>query len=126
RAALQLGGGENAGGFVIVTQAGSQVFGALVDNVFHTEEIVIKPMSSKLRHIGMFSGMTILGDGAVVMVIDPGVLAQSLAGVAVAKRGIEQYRRARTEIAARRSVAFDLSSGIGAAQGGAAGNRQPH
>jgi len=30
-------------------------------------------MSSKLRHIGMFSGMTILGDGAVVMVIDRGV-----------------------------------------------------
>jgi two-component system chemotaxis sensor kinase CheA len=85
RAALQLGGGENAGGFVIVTQAGSQVFGALVDNVFHTEEIVIKPMSSKLRHIGMFSGMAILGDGAVVMVIDPGVLAQSLAGVALSQ-----------------------------------------
>ena len=85
RAALQLAGGENAGGFVIVTQAGSQVFGALVDNVFHTEEIVIKPMSSKLRHIGMFSGMTILGDGAVVMVIDPGVLAQSLAGVALSQ-----------------------------------------
>jgi two-component system chemotaxis sensor kinase CheA len=48
--------------------------------VSHTEEIVIKPMSSKLRHIGLFSGMTILGDGAVVMVIDPSVLAQSFAG----------------------------------------------
>lgn len=65
---------------MVVTQAGSQVFGAVVDNVFHTEEIVIKPMSSKLRHIGVFSGMTILGDGAVVMVIDPNVLVQSFAG----------------------------------------------
>ena len=81
-AALRLGGGEAAGGFVVVTQAGSQVFGAVVDNVFHTEEIVIKPMSSKLRHIEVFSGMTILGDGAVVMVIDPNVLAQSVAGAA--------------------------------------------
>ena len=79
-AALRLGGGEAAGGFVVVTQAGSQVFGAVVDNVFHTEEIVIKPMSSKLRHIGVFSGMTILGDGAVAMVIDPNVLVQSFAG----------------------------------------------
>jgi two-component system, chemotaxis family, sensor kinase CheA len=35
-------------------------------------------MSSKLRHIAMFSGMTILGDGSVIMVIDPNVLAQSL------------------------------------------------
>jgi two-component system, chemotaxis family, sensor kinase CheA len=76
--ALQLGNDDPANGFVVVTQAGSQIFGAVVDNVFHTEEIVIKPMSSKLRHIAIFSGMTILGDGSVIMVIDPNVLAQSL------------------------------------------------
>jgi two-component system chemotaxis sensor kinase CheA len=76
--ALQLGTGDDAKGFVVVTQAGSQMFGAVVDNVFHSEEIVIKPMSSKLRHIGIFSGMTILGDGSVIMVIDPSVLAQPL------------------------------------------------
>ncbi len=75
---LQLGTGECAGGFVVVMQSGSQLFGAVVDNLFHTEEIVIKPMSSKLRHTGLFSGMTILGDGSVVLVIDPNVLAQSL------------------------------------------------
>lgn len=80
--ALQLGTGDDANGFVVVTQAGSQIFGAVVDNVFHTEEIVIKPMSSKLRHIAIFSGMTILGDGSVIMVIDPNVLAQSLGSAA--------------------------------------------
>jgi two-component system chemotaxis sensor kinase CheA len=53
--------------------------------VFHTEEIVIKPMSAKLRHIGLFSGMTILGDGAVVMVIDPTILAQSFTGAALSR-----------------------------------------
>src|SRR5215207_3740196 len=37
-------------GFVVVTQVGRQRFGILVDGVFHTEEIVVKPMSSKLRH----------------------------------------------------------------------------
>jgi len=76
--ALQLGSGDPANGFVIVTQSGGQIFGAVVDNVFHTEEIVIKPMSSKLRHIAIFSGMTILGDGSVTMVVDPNVLTQSL------------------------------------------------
>jgi two-component system, chemotaxis family, sensor kinase CheA len=76
--ALRLGTGDAANGFVVVTQAGGQIFGAVVDNVFHTEEIVIKPMSSTLRHIAIFSGMTILGDGSVIMVIDPNVLAQSL------------------------------------------------
>ncbi|HTB04123.1 MAG TPA: chemotaxis protein CheA, partial [Bradyrhizobium sp.] len=48
-------------GFIVVTQVGSQTFGIVVDGVFHTEEIVVKPMSTKLRHIDMFSGNTILG-----------------------------------------------------------------
>ncbi|GCC47567.1 hypothetical protein chiPu_0031532, partial [Chiloscyllium punctatum] len=47
-------------GFIVVTQVGSQTFGIVVDGVFHTEEIVVKPMSTKLRHIDMFSGNTIL------------------------------------------------------------------
>jgi two-component system chemotaxis sensor kinase CheA len=76
---LRLDTSNAAGAFVVVMQTGNQLFGAIVDNLFHTEEIVIKPMSSKLRHIGMFSGMTILGDGSVTLVIDPNVLAQSLA-----------------------------------------------
>ena len=50
----------------MVIQVGSQIFGIVVDSVFHTEEIVVKPMSSMLRHIGMFSGNTILGDGSVI------------------------------------------------------------
>jgi two-component system, chemotaxis family, sensor kinase CheA len=65
-------------GFIVVTQVGNQTFGIVVDGVFHTEEIVVKPMSTKLRHIGMFSGNTILGDGAVIMIIDPNGIAQAL------------------------------------------------
>src|SRR5262249_25436758 len=53
------GAGEAADGFIVVTQVGSHTFGIVVDGVFHTEEIVVKPMSSKLRHIAMFSGNTI-------------------------------------------------------------------
>ncbi len=75
-------GGKAAGdvesGFIVVTQVGSQIFGIVVDKVFHTEEIVVKPMSSKLRHIAMFSGNTILGDGSVIMIIDPNGAAQAL------------------------------------------------
>ena len=36
----------------------------------------MKPMSSKLRHIPLFSGNTILGDGAVVLIIDPNGIAR--------------------------------------------------
>jgi len=65
-------------GFIVVTQVGSQTFGVVVDAVFHTEEIVVKPMSSMLRHIPMFCGNTILGDGSVIMIIDPNGIAQKL------------------------------------------------
>jgi len=78
RESLRLGQAQRDDGFVVVTQVGSQVFGTVVDGVFHTEEIVIKPMSSKLRHIGAFSGTTILGDGSVIMIIDPNGIAQTL------------------------------------------------
>src|SRR6185312_10431848 len=65
-------------GYVVVIQVGSQTFGLVVDGVFHTEEIVVKPMSSKLRNIPMFSGNTILGDGSVIMIVDPNGVAQAL------------------------------------------------
>ncbi len=81
---LCLGKCDNEAGFVVVMQAGNQVFGAVVDGVFHTEEIVIKPMSSKLRHIPAFSGTTILGDGSVIMIIDPNGVAQALGRVVTA------------------------------------------
>src|SRR6185295_446702 len=56
---LKIDGGEVSepeNGFIVVTQVGSHTFGIVVDGVFHTEEIVVKPMSTKLRHIAMFSG----------------------------------------------------------------------
>jgi two-component system, chemotaxis family, sensor kinase CheA len=76
---------EVENGFIVVTQVGSQMFGIVVDAVFHTEEIVVKPMSSKLRHIPMFAGNTILGDGSVIMIIEPNGVAQSI-GSAVSAR----------------------------------------
>lgn len=66
-------------GFIVVMQVGSQRFGVVVDGVFHTEEIVVKPMSSMLRNLTMFSGNTILGDGSVIMIIDPNGVASAMA-----------------------------------------------
>ncbi len=82
RLSTLLGAGEKdvESGFIVVTQVGSQTFGIVVDAVFHTEEIVVKPLSSRLRHIAMFSGNTILGDGAVIMIIDPSGVAQAFGG----------------------------------------------
>lgn len=65
-------------GFIVVMQVGNQTFGLVVDAVFHTEEIVVKPMSSMLRHLSMFSGNTILGDGSVIMILDPNGIANAI------------------------------------------------
>ncbi|HEV7457209.1 MAG TPA: chemotaxis protein CheW [Roseococcus sp.] len=63
--------------FVVVTQVGAQLFGIVVDRVFDTEEIVVKPVAPILRHITMFSGNTILGDGSVIMILDPNGIARA-------------------------------------------------
>ena len=96
-------------GFIVVTQVGSQTFGIVVDGVFHTEEIVVKPMSTKLRHIDMFSGNTILGDGAVIMIIDPNGIAKALgaSGCRFATRSPRRTRPAR-----QRRRATDLAAGV--------------
>jgi two-component system chemotaxis sensor kinase CheA len=76
-----LGGEAGAGadaGFVVVMHAGKQTFGILVDKVLNTEEIVVKPMSRPLRQIPMFSGNTILGDGSVIMILDPDGLQRAV------------------------------------------------
>jgi two-component system chemotaxis sensor kinase CheA len=77
-------------GFIVVTQVGTQTFGIVVDGVFHTEEIVVKPMSTKLRHITMFSGNTILGDGSVIMIIDPNGIARSVGTSTTANAAAEE------------------------------------
>ena len=63
--------------YIVVTQIGSYLFGIIVDKVFDTEEIVVKPVSRILKHIEMFSGNTILGDGSVIMILDPAGIAKA-------------------------------------------------
>ncbi|MCG8491843.1 MAG: chemotaxis protein CheW, partial [Sneathiellales bacterium] len=61
--------------FIIVSQVGAYTFGIVVDRVFDTEEIVVKPVAPILRDLSIFSGNTILGDGSVIMILDPNGIA---------------------------------------------------
>ncbi len=63
--------------YIVVTQVGANLLGIIVDRVFDTEEIVVKPVAPILRHITMFSGNTILGDGSVIMILDPNGIARA-------------------------------------------------
>jgi two-component system chemotaxis sensor kinase CheA len=86
--------------FVVVVQVGSYSFGVVVDRVFDTEEIVVKPVAPILRGIPIFSGNTILGDGSVIMILDPNGVAAISGAVAVtdiAHVDEEQQRESRSE-----------------------------
>lgn len=83
--------------FIVVTQVGTYSFGIIVDRVFDTEEIVVKPVAPILRHISMFSGNTILGDGSVIMILDPNGIAAATGEVAMAAA------KQSAEMAAQRS-----------------------
>ena len=57
-----------------VLRADGREFGLVVDGVFDTEEIVVKPLPDALRAGGVYAGATIRGDGQVALILDvPGL-----------------------------------------------------
>ncbi len=91
--------------FVLVTQVGASTFGIVVDRVFDTEEIVVKPVAPILRGNPFYAGNTILGDGSVIMILDPnGISAAAgqgkaaMAAAAAAQSAGAQREGARTSL----------------------------
>ncbi len=55
---------------VAVLQADDLKFGLIFDEVYETQEIVVKPLGSLVKQIQAFAGATILGDGSVALILD--------------------------------------------------------
>ena len=67
---------------IAVLHADGVTVGLVVDTIEASQEIVVKPLGEPLRQISVFAGATILGDGAVALILDvPGLARQ--AGLAV-------------------------------------------
>ncbi|GAB5407539.1 MAG: chemotaxis protein CheA [Aureliella sp.] len=62
---------------IIVLRADGKQFGLVVDKTIDTEEIVVKPPDEHIKSISVYSGMTIMGDGQVALIIDVIGLAKS-------------------------------------------------
>ena len=71
--------------YIVVTQVGAYSFGIIVDRIYDAEEIVVKPTAGPLRDIALFAGNTILGDGSVIMILDPNGIAQTTGEISVAE-----------------------------------------
>ncbi len=80
---------ETRDGFVVVLRIGSARFGLLVETIADVQEIVIEPLVSALARLGVFSGQTILGDGSVVLILDPAALLEHAGLQRLAERPAE-------------------------------------
>ncbi|MEB3701749.1 Chemotaxis protein CheA [Candidatus Bealeia paramacronuclearis] len=89
--------------YVLIVQVGSYYFGIVVSEVFDTQEIVVKPVSPLLQGINVYAGNTILGDGSVVMILDP-------KGVILRKGEIDLTDRGAEDLNDRKTFAEDLTS----------------
>jgi len=61
---------------IVVLQADDRQFGLVVDEINDVAEIVVKPLGRHLKAISCFAGATIMGDGAVALILDALGLAQ--------------------------------------------------
>jgi two-component system chemotaxis sensor kinase CheA len=77
---LHLGPSATIEGNIVVCQVGELRFGLVVDEVFDTQEIVVKPVGRLVKHLTTYAGCTITGDGRVIMILDTAGIA-SLAAV---------------------------------------------
>lgn len=61
---------------VIVLKLGSKVFGLVVDSIYDDEEILVKPLPKHIKDCKCYSGVTIMGDGSIALILDPQGLSE--------------------------------------------------
>ncbi len=76
---------------IAVINSGAVRYGLVVSGFHDTEEIVVKPLGRHVKHLTEYAGATILGDGAVALIIDAAGLADKaeLASVSASARALE-------------------------------------
>ena len=84
---------------IVVVTTGSMSYGLVVGGFHDTEEIVVKPLGRRLKHLREYSGATILGDGSVALILDiAGVAARAgLTSVAGSARALELAAQAEAD-----------------------------
>ncbi len=99
--------------FVMVIQVGERRYGLVVNDVLDTEEIVVKPLASILRDVNVFSGATILGDGSVVLILDPNAMSER-AGNMLEEKAAEDGEEVEVAAGAERVAMLLFKAGSGA------------
>ncbi|ESQ77870.1 chemotaxis protein CheA [Asticcacaulis sp. YBE204] len=98
--------------FVMVIQVGERRYGLVVNDVLDTEEIVVKPLASILRDVDVFSGATILGDGSVVLILDPNAMSER-AGNMLEEKAAEESEETHVDAQGQRVAMLLFKAGGG-------------
>ena len=87
---------------VLVVQLGDRRFGLVVDQLLEAREVVVKTLGSLLQRVRSVTGATLMGDGSVVLIINPADLIEE------ADAAKSSQRAAPRTPAAQQSQAFDM------------------
>ena len=87
--------------FIAVLDVDGLRYGLVVEGLADPEEVVVKPLSAVLKEIGVYSGATVLGNGSLALILDPGAMA-SRAGVRAVKDAKEEEAETAAEEAGAR------------------------
>jgi two-component system chemotaxis sensor kinase CheA len=96
---------------IAVLRSEGRRFGLVVDRVINTEEIVVKAVGGQLKSIGLYSGATVLGDGAVALILDVQALARRALRAESAER--QESRMAASAVVAVQERQRMLLAAIG-------------
>ncbi len=96
---------------VVIVRIGTELFGVRVDAVLDVQEIVVKPLNASLAHLKIFTGQTILGDGSVVLILDPGGIGTQL-GIEKSNEKKHESKAAHETSDRTRLVLFRAGDGL--------------
>lgn len=74
---------------IVVLKIGLKRFGVLVEALLGIEETLIKPLPAILKESGIYSGLTIMGDGKVAPILDIAGIATKTAVVSEVKKELQ-------------------------------------
>jgi len=101
---------------IVVLSVEKEFFGLIVEEILDTADIVVKPLSSFLKKLSIFSGATILGDGSIALILDVMGMANS-AHINTKKTASNEHgvhvldsKKASTDI--QEFLLFNLGTGV--------------
>ena len=76
---------------IVIIDTGSLKYGLVVDKLFDSKEIVVKPLGKLITGCREYSGATILGDGSIALILDVANIADmtNITSIIISKNDID-------------------------------------